>query len=106
MNRDFEFKQLLRAYRAGIISEQTFEAEMGALESGNGNGKGESTFRAMGKSFPTESAGVAAMLDRFRAGEANGEAGFAAWWKLCMTGCIRSGIRMISERESYHSRIF
>jgi hypothetical protein len=106
MNRDFEFKQLLRAYRAGIISEQTFETEMGALESGNGNGKGDSTFRAMGKAFPSESAGVAAMLDRFRAGEANGEVAFAAWSKLCTTDCIRSGIRMIAEREGYHARIF
>ena len=106
MNRDFEFKQLLRAYRAGIISEQTFETEMGALENGNGNGKGDSTFRAMGKAFPSESAGVAAMLDRFRAGEANGEVAFAAWSKLCTTDCIRSGIRMIAEREGYHARIF
>ena len=32
MNRDFEFKQLLRAYRGGIISESVFEAEMAKLE--------------------------------------------------------------------------
>jgi hypothetical protein len=107
MNRDFEFKQLLRAYRAGIITEETFECEMGALENGNGNGgKSDSTFRAMGKTFPSERSGVAAMLDRFRAGEANGEVAFAAWSKLCTTDCIRSGIRMIAEREGYHARIF
>ena len=28
MNRDFEFKQLLRAYRSGIINEATFEKEL------------------------------------------------------------------------------
>src|SRR5580704_17206108 len=41
MNRDFEFKQLLRAYRAGIITEATFEAELAEIERGagtNGNG--------------------------------------------------------------------
>jgi hypothetical protein len=106
MNRDFEFKQLLRAYRAGIITEETFECEIGTLENGNGKNNGNTTFRAMGKSFPNENAGVAAMLDRFRAGEANGEVAFAAWSKLCTTDCIRSGIRMIAEREGYHARIF
>jgi len=31
MNRNFEFKQLLRAYRNGIIDEAAFEAEVQAL---------------------------------------------------------------------------
>jgi hypothetical protein len=106
MNRDFEFKQLLRAYRAGIITEETFECEMGAMEHGNGNGAGARAFQAMGKTFGSERLAVDAMLDRFRAGEANGEAAFAAWSKLCTTDCIRSGIRMIAEREGYHARIF
>ncbi len=108
MNRDFEFKQLLRAYRAGIITEETFECEMGAMESGNGNGngKGARQFTAMGKTFGSERSAVDAMLDRFRAGEANGEVAFTAWAKLCTTDCIRSGIRMIAEREGYHARIF
>ncbi len=106
MNRDFEFKQLLRAYRAGIITEQTFESEMAALENGNGNGQARPGFQAMGKNYGSEREGVAALLDRFRAGEANGEAAFLAWEKLCKTDCIRSGIRMIAEREAYHARIF
>jgi hypothetical protein len=106
MNRDFEFKQLLRAYRAGIITEETFECEMGAMEHGNGNGNGARAFQAMGKTFSSERLAVDAMLDRFRAGEANGEVAFAAWSKLCTTDCIRSGIRMIAEREGYHARIF
>jgi hypothetical protein len=81
---------------------------MGALESGNGNGVGKSAreFCAMGKSFSSERLAVDAMLDRFRAGEANGEVAFSAWAKLCTTDCIRSGIRMIAEREGYHARIF
>jgi hypothetical protein len=106
MNRDFEFKQLLRAFRAGIITEQTFESEMAALENGNGNGQARPVFQAMGKTYGSEREGVASMLDRFRAGEANGEAAFLAWEKLCKTDCIRSGIRMIAEREAYHARIF
>jgi len=107
MNRDFEFKQLLRAYRSGIISEKTFETEMAALEQGhagsNGGGKG---FEALGKVYSTEREAVIAMLDRFRAGEANGMAAFSGWNKSVSTDCIRSGIRMICEREGYHARIF
>jgi hypothetical protein len=108
MNHDFEFKQLLRAYRAGIITEATFESELGAMEGGNGNGagKGHQEFQAMGKTFSNERQAVDAMLDRFRAGEANGEVAFLAWAKSCTTDCIRSGIRMIAEREGYHARIF
>jgi hypothetical protein len=106
MNRDFEFKQLLRAYRAGIISEGAFEAEMTALESGHAGGNGSRGFSALGKTYPSEREAVAAMLDRFRAGEANGETAFNAWSKQVNTDCIRSGIRMICEREAYHARIF
>jgi hypothetical protein len=107
MNRDFEFKQLLRAYRAGIITEETFECEMHALENGaspsHGAGGG---FRALGKTYANEREAVAAMLDRFRAGEANGNVAFGNWSEHVTTDCLRSGIRMIAEREGYHARIF
>ena len=107
MSRDFEFKQLLRAYRSGIISETTFESEMKSLESGvatsNGNG---GSFKAFGRSYKSERAAVVSFLDKVRAGEANGGEAFAAWAEVCKTDCIRSGIRMIAEREAYHSRIF
>jgi len=106
MNRDFEFKQLLRAYRAGVITEATFEAEMAALEHGSANGNGGRGFEALGKTYATEREAVIAMLDRFRAGESNGEAAFRGWEKHVSTDCIRSGVRMVSEREGYHARIF
>ena len=105
MNRDFEFKQLLRAYRAGIISEQTFNHEMGELENGAG-ANGSRGFEAFGKTYGSEREAVAALLDRFRVGEANGEKAFKAWAQQCTTECVRSGIRMIAEREGYHARIF
>jgi hypothetical protein len=106
MNRDFEFKQLLRAYRAGIINEETFEKEMADIERGVGNGDGGRGFVAMGKTYGSEREAVVALLDRFRAGEAGGQAAFSGWEKQVSTDCIRSGIRMITEREGYHARIF
>src|SRR6516225_3279225 len=104
--RDFEFKQLLRAYRAVIISEEIFEKEMADLERGVGNGDGGRGFEALGKIYGSEREAVVALLDRFRAGEAGGQAAFSGWEKQVSTECIRSGIRMITEREGYHARIF
>ncbi len=107
MSRDFEFKQLLRAYRGGIISEATFESEMRALENGkamtNGNGAG---FHAFGRTYRSERDAIVSFIDKVRAGEANGGEAFSRWAEVCTTDCIRSGIRMIAEREAYHSRIF
>ena len=107
MNRDFEFKQLLRAYRGGIISEATFEEEMKKLE-GNGahsNGDGGG-FRAFGRTYKSERAAIVSFLDKVRAGEANGGEAFAAWAAVCKTECIKTGIRMVADREAYHARIF
>ena len=96
----------MRAYRAGIISEATFEAELAALEHGTSNGAGSGEFVALGKTFASEREAIAAMLDRFRSGEASGEEAFNTWSAQCKTECIRSGLRMIAEREAYHKRIF
>ncbi len=107
MNRDFEFRQLLRAYRKGIISEATFEKEMAGLEGesaeGASNGSG---FCAMGRTYPSERAAITSYLERVRAGESMGAQGFNQWLQVCKTECIRSGLRMIAEREAYHVRVF
>jgi len=108
MSYDFEFKQLLRAYRNGVISQSTFEAELTWLEAGaptNGNGHGAG-FKAFGRTYKSERAAVISFLDKVRAGEANGGEAFAAWAEVCTTDCIRTGIRIVAEREAYHSRIF
>jgi rubrerythrin len=106
MNRDFEFRQLLRAYRAGIISEKTFEAEMAEIEH-NGSANGTSGgFHAFGKTYKSEREAIVSFLDRGHAAEANGALTFGNWAKVCTTDCIRSGLRMIAEREAYHARIF
>ncbi len=107
MNRDFEFKQLLRAYRGGIISESTFEEEMHKLEgtgiAANGDSGG---FQAFGRTYSSERSAIVSFLDKVRAGEGNGGEAFAAWASVCKTDYIKTGIRMIAEREAYHSRVF
>jgi hypothetical protein len=109
MNRDFEFKQLLRAYRAGIITEETFECEMAALEHGltaATNGTSGGTFHAFGKTYKSERDAVIAFLDRSRVAETNAGIAFTNWAKQCTTDCLRSGLRMIAEREAFHGRVF
>src|SRR5579859_64331 len=105
MSRDFEFRQILRAYRNGIIDEATFDKEMARLESdSHGVSTNGGSFRAMGKSYPSERAAIMNFLENTAAGEAGGAEAFTKWAAVCKTDCIRSGLRMVAEREAYHAR--
>jgi len=109
MNREFEFKQLLRAYRGGIIGEAAFEQEMARLETGGAaesNGANSAGFRAFGRTYKSERAAVVSFIDKVCAGEANGAEAFRRWAEVCKTECIRSGLRIVAEREAYHARVF
>ena len=72
MNKDFEFKQLLRAYRSGIISEHTFETEMMGLEKGGSNGGSAGGFKAFGRSYASEREAVIKFLEVVAPAEAAG----------------------------------
>jgi hypothetical protein len=108
MNKNFEFKQLLRAFRTGIIDEPTFEQEMKSLENGaySSNGNGAGAFKAFGKSYGSEREAVIKFLEAVSAAETNGGDTVRAWLGVCTTDCIRGGLKMVSERESYHGRAF
>jgi len=104
MNKEFEFTQLLRAYRAGIISESTFEAEMSHLGiSSNGNGAG---FKAFGRSYASEREAVVKFLEAVAPAETAGGEAIRAWLEVCKLDCIKGGLKMVAERESYHGRAF
>jgi hypothetical protein len=69
MNRDFEIRQLLRAYRSGIMSEAAFEEEMSrleheAVEPGQPASPG---FEALGRSYRSEREAVISFLDQLHA---------------------------------------
>jgi hypothetical protein len=108
MSRDFEFKQLLRAYRSGIITQAAFDEEMAQLERGGAapGANGGPGFHAFGRTYKSERDAIISFLDKVRAGEAGGGEAFARWAAVCKTDCIRSGLRMVAERESYHARVF
>jgi hypothetical protein len=106
MSCEFEFTQLLRAYRKGIISEKAFEQEMALLEGNSGAGASNGGgFTAMGKSYACERDAIVAYLQRVRNGEAAGAQALSKWAAVCKTDCMRSGLRTIAEREAYHVRV-
>ena len=104
MNRDFEFKQILRAYRAGIIHETAFEQEMQSLENGSANS--QEGFKAFGRSYASEREAVLRFLETVSAAETNGGEAIRKWLEVCTTECIRGGLKMVAEREAYHGRAF
>jgi hypothetical protein len=105
MNKDFEFKQLLRAYRSGIITEATFENEMCSLENGAGT-NGARTIRFLDKTYNSEREAILDFLDKASAAEGVGATGITKWVGVCKTECVKGGLRMVCEREAYHSRVF
>lgn len=44
-------------------------------------------------------------LDRFRAGEALGEATAKAWIEVSDVACVKGGLRVVAEREGMHARL-
>jgi Mn-containing catalase len=111
MANDFEFTQLLRAYRRRVISEASFEREVAAMGKGseattNGNITNASGFKTFGKIYGDEREAILEFLDKYGASEAAAELCLNKWVDLAKDDCVRGGIQMIAEREGYHGRVF
>jgi len=108
MSRDFEVRQLLRAYRSGLMSEAAFEEEMLRLEhevaGGQAAGEPPPGFEAMGRRFRSEREAVITFLDQLHAVQMDVAVGFAKWATVCRTTGLRTGLMMIAERDAYHAR--
>jgi hypothetical protein len=103
--RDFAFKQLLRAYRTGIISEDTFTLEQRSLEAGASN-IGHLTFKAFGKTYASEREAVIDFLEAITPAEVAAGEAIREWLRSCQIDCIKGGLKMVAEREAYHGRAF
>lgn len=111
MANDFEFTQLLRAYRRGVISEAAFEQEVAAMGAGseatvNGTSTKVNGFKAFSKTYANEREAILEFLDKYGAAEAAAEVCLNKWVDLARNDCVRGGIQMIAEREGYHGRVF
>ena len=106
MNRDFEIRQLLRAYRSGLMSEAAFEEEMTRLEQGNGEQlQARPGFEALGRVYRSEREAVVNFLDQLHATQMEAAVGFAKWAAVCRTTGLRTGLLMVAERDAYHARV-
>ena len=107
MNRDFEIRQLLRAYRSGIMSEAAFEEEMARLEhEGAGSGQPASPpFEVDGRVYRSEREAVLTFLDELHATEMDSALGFARWAAVCQIKGLRTGLLIAAERAAYHARV-
>ena len=105
MNRDFEIKQLLRAYRSGLMSEAAFDEEMTRLEH-EGAGAGESPgFEALGQHYRSERDALLSFFDELHATQMDAAVAFAKWAAVCRVAGLRTGLIMIAERNAGHARI-
>ena len=100
-NHDLEVKQLLKAYRKGIISDELFESEMSELS--NGNGAGKYTFG--GKSYDSERKMLVAFLDEYRCAENFAADYLGSWNDVSNEDCVKGGLRMIGQREAFHAQL-
>ena len=100
-NHDLEVKQLLKAYRKGIISDELFESEMSELS--NGNGARKYTFG--GKSYDSEREMLVAFLDEYRCAENFAADYLGSWNDASNEDCVKGGLRMIEQREAFHAQL-
>jgi hypothetical protein len=115
---DFQLRQLLRAYRRGLISDALFEDQLREIDGDGAAGSGAAgdavgrasaaparIYRVRDKSFASEHEMVLHFLDQFRAGETFGGEVFALWYAVSQNPAVRGGLQVVREREAMHGRL-
>ncbi len=96
---DFETRQLLKAYRKGLITDELFEAQVRELQ--NGTGK----YTVNGKSHASEKEMIMALLDEYRCAENFASEYLGSWNEVSNEECVKGGLRVIQRREAYHAKL-
>ena len=105
MNRDFEIKQLLRAYHNGLISEAAFNEEMNRIEHEAVGADQNPGFDAFGQHYRSERDALLSFFDELHATQMDAAVAFAKWSAVCRMPGLRTGLIMIAERNAGHARI-
>jgi len=95
---DFEVRQLLKAYRKGLISDELFAEQMKDLN-------GARRYAYNGTSHATESEMVMHLLDEFRCGENFASEYLNRWIAVSDQECVRGGLRTVQQRETFHAQL-
>jgi hypothetical protein len=101
--QDFEVRQLLKAYRKGLISDELFEAQIKELTSGAPNGRAQYLYN--GKPHATEREMIMHLLDEFRCAENFAAEYLNRWIAVSDQECVKGGLRAIQHREAYHAQV-
>lgn len=96
---DFETRQLLKAYRKGLISDQLFEAQMREVQTGAGK------YTVNGKSHGSEREMIVHLLDEYRCAENFASEYLNCWKEVSDQDCVKGGLRVIQQREAYHAKL-
>lgn len=102
---DFEVRQLLKAYRKGLISDELFEEQMQDLQNGLQSGTGAQGYMYNGTCYETEKEMLMALLDEFRCGENFAAEYLNRWVDVSDQDCVKGGLRVVQHREAYHADI-
>lgn len=110
VTRQFEVRQLLKAYRKGLISDELFAEQMREIGQDGSTlpappAPPARTYRLGTRTFATERELVVHFLDEFRAAETFGGETFARWSATTGDPVLRGGLRVIAEREASHGRL-
>jgi hypothetical protein len=100
---DLEVRQLLKAYRKGLISDELFEEQMQEL--GNGNASSAEGYMYNGACHATEKEMIMAVLDEFRCGENFAAEYLDRWVEVSDQECVKGGLRAVQQREAYHAHV-
>jgi bacterioferritin (cytochrome b1) len=96
---DFEVRQLLKAYRKGLISDALFEEQMKELNNG------QRGYSYNGQEHATEREMIMHLLDEFRCGENFAAEYLSRWIEASDQECVKGGLRAVQQREAYHAQI-
>lgn len=97
---EFEMKQLLKAYRKGLISDELFEQQMAEITSGNGR-----CYTYKDTMHATEREMIMHLLDEARCAENFAAEYFSRWIEVSDQECVKGGIRMVQQREQFHAQV-
>jgi hypothetical protein len=100
---DFEVKQLLKAYRKGLISDELFAAQIAELTAGGQNSHAQYTYN--GNPVGSEREMIMQLLDEFRCRESFAAEYLSRWVDVSDQACARGGLRVVQQREAYHAQV-
>lgn len=98
ISQDFEARQLLKAYRKGLISDALFESQMRELQNG-----AKYVFRS--KAHASEREMIMHLLDEYRCAENFACEYLGGWSEVSDQDCVKGGLRVIQRREGYHAQL-